>query len=212
MTKASAMESDATPAPSGDASDLIAQLGLPEAPEIAAFALQERLTGGDSARFLASQRDSVIVALDWPVIVRAAEITRLGHHRDLLALDAKYAGRTPKELTEASFRVGRRQLSRLRGLKDQRVVQKYLDAIERGEARGWNPVVFGIVLTVFGIPLRQGLIHYATAILRGYARQLPAVPAAGEDFERWFYAVEAPLPVAVNRLLSGSGTPALLAA
>lgn len=207
MTGASVKPSETPLHQAAEAGALIEQLGLPETQPTLERILAPST---DALRFLTSHRDLVVVALEWPVILRAAELTRLGFHRDLLALDAGYAGKVPKEHAEASFRVGRRQLSRLRGLKDQRVVQKYLDAIERGEAHGWNPVVFGIVLTVYGIPLRQGLIHYATTILRGFARQLSSVPA-GPDFERWLETVESPLPGAVNYLLSGPGKPALLA-
>lgn len=208
MTNASASPFDAPLTAPTNVGALVEQLGLPETQPA-----PDRIppSTANPADFLASHRDLVVIAQEWPVILKAAELTRLGFHRDLLALDAGYAGKIPKELAEASFRVGRRQLSRLRGLKDQRVIQKYLDAIERGEAHGWNPVVFGIVLTVYGIPLRQGLIHYATAILRGYARQLPSMPA-GPEFERRLEAIEIPLQIAVNRLLSNSGGPALLAA
>jgi urease accessory protein UreF len=71
-------------------------------------------------------------------------------------------------MEEASWRVGRRQLNRLRPLRDLRVVQKYLSALDAGTVRGWHPMVFGVVLAAFGIPLRQGLVHYATQTATGW--------------------------------------------
>ena len=80
----------------------------------------------DPRPFLESHRDGVVIALDWPVILEAAELTRLGRHRDLLELDRNYPARRAGQWTEASFRVGRRQLSRLKVCRDLRVVQRYL--------------------------------------------------------------------------------------
>jgi hypothetical protein len=186
---------DPAPAPLEDAAaGLVARLGLPVTPDAPSVA------GAVAA--LGELRDALIVAADWPVILRAAELARLGRHRDLVALDADYARAVPPALAEASRHVGRRQLSRLRALRDQRVVQRYLDAVERGQARGWNPVVYGVVLAVFGIPPRQGLLHYAVAILRAHARGFPPAPAAPDAFEDWIAPVEAPLPAALNRLLA----------
>ena len=65
----------------------------------------------------------------------------------------------------ASFRVGRRQLGKLRSLRHERVIQRYLAAIEEGRARGWHPVVYGVVLAVYNLPLRQGLAHFGTQTL-----------------------------------------------
>ena len=177
----------------GDPSDLVDRLGLPVAP-----GHNERLpvdpTGAELARF----RDQVLCGREWPVILRAAELARLGHHRELLELDAGFGGDLPPELAKASCCVGRHQLSRLRALRDQRVVQRYLDAIESGKARGWNPIVYGIVLSVFGIPLRQGLIHYATSVLRGHSEHLAG---SAEKSRRILESVAATLPGAAAALL-----------
>ena len=68
---------------------------------------------------------------------------------------------------EASFRVGQRQLNKLRPLRHERVVQRYAAAVEAGEARGWHPLVYGVTLAVFNLPLRQGLVNYAAQTLGG---------------------------------------------
>lgn len=110
----------------------------------------------------------VIVARDWPVVLRAWDLAQQGLSRELVALDHSWDPGDGPGMAEASWRVGRRQLNRLRPLRDLRVVQKYLSAIDAGTARGWHPMVFGVVMAAFGIPLRQGLVHYATQTATGW--------------------------------------------
>ena len=126
----------------GDPSTLVVQLGLPAGPDEASGSGVERVAWNDLAGF----RDALVCGLEWPAIVRAAELARLGHHRELLELDRAFGSGLPAHLAKASCCVGRRQLARLRSLRDQRTIQRYLDAIEAGEAKGWNPVVYGVVL------------------------------------------------------------------
>ncbi|HTH46094.1 MAG TPA: urease accessory UreF family protein [Candidatus Limnocylindria bacterium] len=119
---------------------------------------------------LAAHGRDVLAAQEWPMIVRAHELARAGQARELVALDREWtATAADRQFSEASFRVGQRQLNRLRPLRDQRVVQKYLAAVEAGEARGWHPLVYGIVLAVFNLPLRQGLMNFAAQTLGGFA-------------------------------------------
>ncbi len=110
----------------------------------------------------------VIVARDWPVMLQAWEFARQGHSMELLELDRSWNPSYGDPLAEASRRVGMRQLNRMRPLRDHRVVQRYLAAVENGDARAWHPIVFGVVLAVFGIPLRQGLVHYAVQTAGGW--------------------------------------------
>ncbi|MBM3849589.1 MAG: hypothetical protein FJ396_05265 [Verrucomicrobia bacterium] len=165
---------------------------------------------GDPAEFLEAHRDTVIVGLDWPVILAAAEAMRLGRHRDLLRLDHDYPVRRDGRWAEASFRVGRRQLSRLRSARDLRAVQRYLAAVEDGLAQGWNPVVFGIALAAFHLPYRQGLLHYAVTLMRGLARGCRPTGVVEPGWIAAMDRLEAPLPEAVRRLLpdpfAGPGT------
>jgi hypothetical protein len=64
--------------------------------------------------------------------------------------------------------VGRAQLQRLRPLRDQRIVQRYLHAVDYGLASGWHTLVYGLTLAVYSLPLRQGLLGYAHQATRGY--------------------------------------------
>lgn len=184
-----------SPAPgSGDPSALVTQLGLPMEPG----SLPDSPVGTRPEFRLSVLRDELLCGMDWPIILRAAELARLGHHRELLDLDQSFGARLSPALAKVSCCVGHRQLSRLRALRDHRVIQRYLDAVESGRARGWNPVVYGIVLSVFGVPFRQGLVHYAAAILRSHAGRFGLDPSGtGLLLDEAL----APLPAAANRLL-----------
>jgi len=125
--------------------------------------------------------EHVICAREWPVVLQAWSLAREGRIRELLELDAAW-GRdvAHAEFAGASFRVGRRQLGKLRGLRHERVIHRYLEAIEEGRARGWHPVVYGVVLAVYHLPLRQGLMHFASRTLAGLisaAEQRHRLPA-----------------------------------
>jgi urease accessory protein UreF len=126
--------------------------------------------------WLARYRDETIVRAEWPVVAEAWRLASTGLSDGLVELDRAWGGHARPG--EASLRVGQRQLSRLRPLRDVRVVQRYLDAVEGGRARGWHPVVFGVWLAVFGVPLRQGLVQYAEQTLGGLLDSVPrpAVP------------------------------------
>jgi urease accessory protein UreF len=109
--------------------------------------------------------------------------------------------------------VGRRQLSRLRGARDLRAVQRYLAAVEEGRAQGWNPIVFGIALAAFHLPYRPALLHYAGTLLRGLAQGCRPAQVPERDWNAWMDHLEASLPEAVARLLPdafvGPGSPRL---
>lgn len=186
-------------------------------PELPARPMELRapaaMTAPGAAAFLGSHRDAVIVGLDWPVILAAAEATRLGKHRDLIQLDLDYPGRRAGGWAEASFRVGRRQLSRLRSARDLRAVQRYLAAVEDGQAQGWRPIVFGIALAAFHLPYRPALLHYAGSLLRGLAHGCRPAGLPEDDWNTWMDRLEEPLPAALARLLpeafTGPGAPQL---
>jgi len=89
--------------------------------------------------------------------------------RELIALDQQLAGeRILKSLAEPSRRVGQSQLQKLRPLRDQRIVQRYLHAVESGEAQGWHTLVYGVTLAIYSLPLRQGLLGYAHQTIRSF--------------------------------------------
>jgi urease accessory protein UreF len=135
--------------------------------------------------FLHSYAANVLVNHEAPAVIRAREHAARGQVRELIALDKQLSAVPVLEnFVRASSSVGQTQLRRLRPLRGERVVHRYLQAIEAGEARGWHTLVYGVVLAVYSIPLRQGLVHFAHRTLDGFvqaaARRL-ALSEADQD-------------------------------
>jgi len=123
--------------------------------------------------------------------------------RELIALDVELADQPLlKSFAAASRRVGRCQLQKLRPLRDQRMVQRYLQAVNGGTAYGWHTLVYGLTLEVYSLPSRQGLLGYAQQTTRGFiysaARNLKLSECSCRDL---FDELCAPLPAAVEDLL-----------
>jgi urease accessory protein UreF len=121
--------------------------------------------------FLESYRKTILLPEELPVINSAFAHTSRNQVRELIALDQSIDGNPVlKEFASASRRVGQSQLKRLQPLRDQRLVQRYLQAVEASKAHGWHTIVYGITLAVYSLPLRQGLLAYAHQTLRGFIR------------------------------------------
>ena len=160
-----------------DAADFRAleeQLGSPdEATAISSAAFASALTDirtPDQLReFVAHFQAKTLAQDELPTILRAYNHARRNEAREIIALDRSLKDGFPSEaLANASERVGRNQLRKMRGLKTERVVTKYWDAVYKKEAYGWHTVVFGVVLAVYSIPLRQGMNHYGQQTIRGF--------------------------------------------
>ena len=119
--------------------------------------------------FLKKYQLQILVPLELPAI-QASHGHVLRHEvRELIALDQQLADeKLLKNFAAASQRVGQGQLQKLRPLRDQRVVQRYLSAVENGEAYGWHTLVYGLTFAVYSLPLRQGLLGYAHQSTRGF--------------------------------------------
>lgn len=119
--------------------------------------------------FLLHYRDEVLGPLEFQHIHQAAECGSRNHLKELLALDKELA-RDPKlkDFRTASHHVGKRQLNRMRLMKDLRVLQRYRDLVNEGKAHGWHTLVYGLVLSTYSIPSRQGLLHYGRQTVRGF--------------------------------------------
>lgn len=134
--------------------------------------------------FLDQFRRRLLDPVELPAIRDAYHHASRGNARGLLELDralAAHYGTTA--FAQASRHVGRLELRRLRPLRD-RTLQRYLQAVEAGEATGWHVVVFGLLLALFSFPLRQGLAHYATrtqeSLVESATTGLPTTPAERE--------------------------------
>lgn len=193
----------------GDAHPLVAQLGLAEGlisvHSLARLLTPRPITNLYSLRlFLERYHETLLLRHELPAIRDAYRLAAQQHHRELIALDRRLAGETAlREFAAPSRRVGQQQLRRLRPLRDERTVQRYLEAVETGRAEGWHTVVYGLTLVVYSLPLRQGLLGYAHQITRGFihaaARSMDVTEAECREL---FEGLCASLPEAVEELLA----------
>jgi urease accessory protein UreF len=111
----------------------------------------------------------ILLPVELPSIQAAYGHASRNELREMIVLDQclqeqpilqKFAG--------ASRRVGQTQLQKLRPLRDQRFVRRYLEAVETGFAHGWHTLVYGLTLEIYSLALRQGLLGYAHQTTRGF--------------------------------------------
>jgi urease accessory protein UreF len=169
------------------------QLGSPEeATAMSGAALAGALQGIRSAEelrnFVAHFQIEILGAQELPIILRSYNHARRNEGREIIQLDLSLKEVMLNEaLAAASVRVGRNQLRRMRALRHEKAVSKYWDAVRNGEASAWHTVVFGVVLAVYSIPLRQGLHHYSQQTVRGFleagARSLRLREAEVDEME-----------------------------
>jgi urease accessory protein UreF len=120
-------------------------------------------------RFLTSYQGEILVPFELPAIHAAFGHAEKNELRELVALDQQLAGQPVlQSFAAASRRVGQGQLQKLRPLRDQRMVQRYLFTVDSGQAHGWHTLVYGLTLEVYSLPLRQGLLGYAHQTTRGF--------------------------------------------
>jgi urease accessory protein UreF len=120
-------------------------------------------------QFIRGYRERVLKPVELPAILRAFNHTARFELRELIAFDQELAqcpGLQP--LAGASRRMGRAHLENLRPLRDDRFVRRYLAAVDEGAASAWHTLVYGLTLSVYSLPLRQGLVSYAAQTTRGF--------------------------------------------
>ena len=128
-----------------------------------------------------------------------------GEVLELIALDEALAGTHPKwlQLAPASQRFGTDHLKRLQPLRDERVVQRFLDAARKGRAPANHTVVFGLTMAVFSIAPRQGLADYAhsalEAVMATVAGKLKLTQAERNDL---INRSQSRLPEAIERMVA----------
>jgi urease accessory protein UreF len=191
-----------------DLHPLSRQIGSPEGSAcLGAFSAQLQVGALDSVgavqAFLGRMQDRHLFPLELPAILQGWQHASRHEVRELIQLDRELARHPmPEDFRQASRAVGRRQLRRLRPLRDSRLIQRYMEAVDLGHASGWHTLVYGIVLATFSFPLRQGLLHYAQQTQLGFlwaatqplmlpphersALEAAVVAGLHKDVEQWF--------------------------
>ncbi len=192
----------------GDLHPLVQQLGstegLHELSQLTQFFALRPVSDLETLRrFLTAYQSKILLPLELPFIHQSYMHASHGRTRELVELDNTIA-ESPilKEFSQASLRVGQAQLKRLRPLRDVRVLQRFLAAVDAKQATGWHTLVFGLTLSIYSVPLRQGLLGYAQQVILGFihtaGRRFP-IPA--QAVEELMEELNAPLPTALGALL-----------
>ena len=160
-------------------------------------------------RFLREYQSQILIPLELPAICRAHGHAARYEIRELIELDRQLANEPLlQDFATASQRVGKTQLKRLRPLRDQRLVQRYLGAVQAGQAHAWHTLVYGVILWLYSLPLRQGLLSYAHQSTRGFVDSVACRLAFSEaDCRSLTEELNAALPAAVNAVLHGTAEP-----
>jgi|ERR1041385_7375341 urease accessory protein UreF len=198
----------------GDYHPLAEQLGsadgLVELGSVAALLQLRPVCDLESLRgFLEEYQAQILLPFELPAIERAHGHADRNELRELVAFDQEQSIEPMlRNFAAASRRVGQAQLQKLRPLRDQRMVQRYLAAVENGDAAGWHTLVYGLTLAIYSLPLRQGLLGYAHQMIRSFiysgARLLQLSERQCRDL---FDELCADLPVRIAALLPEPMTP-----
>ena len=158
----------------GDAHPLVQQLGTADG-LTSLHALADSLRARPVAslpalrEFLHCYHARILLRHELPAIQTAFAHASRNEVRELIAFDLELSAEPALlEFAGASQRVGQGQLQKLRPLRDERLVQRYLAAVEHQEALGWHTLVYGLTLAVYSLPLRQGLLGYARQTVGGF--------------------------------------------
>ena len=148
-----------------------------------------------------------ICPVELGVIQQAFTHASGNHLRELIALDQSLPQVAElRELAGTSARAGRFQLEYLRPLRDQRLVQRYWERVEGGATGGHHWVVYGLTLSLFSVPLRQGLLDFGRGTLAGLAAQsAKGLVLAEAELPALLAAAEERLPDVVEAVLSCGG-------
>ena len=123
------------------------------------------------AVFIETYFEQLLVPLELPLIYKSWQHASNHECRELIALDHSIAEQIlVPQFAAASQRVGRTHLNAMGSMRGERLVQRYLAAVEAGEAHGWHTVVYGITLALYSLPVRQGLMHYAYRTMGGFVQ------------------------------------------
>jgi urease accessory protein UreF len=154
-------------------------------------------------KFLRLYSDQILIRHELPAIHAAHGHASRNEARELVAYDLQLAGETVLQgFASASRRIGQGQLQKLRPLRDERMVQRYLKAVESGDANGWHTLVYGMTLALYSLPLRQGLLGYARQTTAGFIHtSARSLQVTEEDCRALLEELCEPLPAAVDSLV-----------
>jgi urease accessory protein UreF len=154
-------------------------------------------------------RVTLLEPVELPAVAAAHRHAARGEVLELIALDEALAqsldNKHPEwlQLAHASQRFGADHLKRLQPMRDERVVQRFLDAAREGRAPANHPVVFGLTMAVFSIAPRQGLGDYAQSALEAVvATAAGKLKLTQADRDQLINRSQTRLPEAIERMVA----------
>lgn len=159
--------------------------------------------------FLETYQSQILIPYELPAIQRAYRHASRNETRELVAFDQELA-REPalKLFASASRRVGRAQLKRLRPLRDHRLLQRYLRTMDDGVANAWHTLVYGLTLSVYSLPVLQGLTSYEKQTLLGFMHAVSRTLRLSEtDCRNLLDQLSPSLPNATEPILGEEHSP-----
>jgi len=150
-------------------------------------------------------RTTLLEPIELPALTNARRLASRGRTKELIALDQNFPGHHPEwlPLAAGSTRFGCDTLARLRPLRDERVVQRMLEAVQAGQTPGHHPIVFGLTMAIYAIPERQGLADYAQGALAAViASAAGKLKLTQEDRAALLAPSQAHLPQAISRMVA----------
>jgi len=119
--------------------------------------------------FLEGYQTHVLVPIELAAVQQAYMHASRHQTRELIECDQRLACEPVlHDFADASQRVGQWHLKRFRPMRDLRLVQRYITAVEEGRAFGWHTLVFGLTVSIYSLPIRQCLVFYERHVLRGF--------------------------------------------
>ena len=160
-------------------------------------------------QFLEAYQSHILIPHELPAIQRAFRHASRNETRELVEFDLSIAEEPLlRPFAGASRRVGQAQLKRLRPLRDQRLVQRYLKAVDEGNAHAWHTLVYGVTLSLYSLPVLQGLASYEKQTLLGFMHAVSrALRLSEADCRSLLEQLTPCLPQPVEPVLGEDETP-----
>ncbi|HEY4650443.1 MAG TPA: urease accessory protein UreF [Pontibacter sp.] len=156
-----------------------------------------------AADFVQHMLASNILYNDAAFVSLAYDATAIGELDELLALDEECTAlKGPREIREASEKLGLRLLKIFRRLTRYDLALAYEEAIQQGEARGHYGIAFGILAQLLNIPKTEALMaFYYNAAAGMVTNAVKLVPLGQMDGQEILFSLQEPLRQLVGQTL-----------
>jgi urease accessory protein UreF len=118
-------------------------------------------------RFLEAYQSQVLIPFELPAIQRAFRHASRNETRELIALIRKSREQLIEPLPQPAA-ASARPTPPFASVADHRLLQRYLRAVEAGQAHGWHTLVYGVTLSSIRCRSSKRLFSYERQTLLGF--------------------------------------------